>query len=382
VKVGLQISSFTWPGGDARLGETLAAIVRTADDAGFDSIWVMDHFLQIGSVGRPEEPMLEGMTALGFMAAHSRRARLGLMVGGIHYRQAGLWLKAATTLDVLSGGRAWFGIGAAWNEQESAALVKGAVIEPLIEFAELIREGRDTFRTISREMIELKGDVSTVLGTVNETAETANRVIDDVGKDVGRMTTASAATMEDVQATVADARRIVHDVGQGQGTVGQLLTDRALYDRLSSIAREVEQTATNVRQTTDQARAAVEDFTSAGGSGPRIAQTLRTTVEDARDPPSAPPQKAADDLETELAAAKAGRERALTLADAAAAEAAELRREVALANQRISELTAALAQAQAGQPPILDRIASLAAEAARAAAAAEPAPEPADCPAD
>ncbi len=66
--------------------------------------------------------MLEGMTALGFMAAHSKRARLGLMVGGIHYRQAGLWLKAATTLDVLSGGRAWFGIGAAWNEQESRAL--------------------------------------------------------------------------------------------------------------------------------------------------------------------------------------------------------------------------------------------------------------------
>lgn len=122
MKVGLQISSYTWPGGDAAIADTLAAIVRTADGAGFDSIWVMDHFIQIGSVGRPEEPMLEGMTALGFMAAHSRRARLGLMVGGIHYRTAGLWLKAATTLDVLSGGRAWFGIGAAWNEQESQAL--------------------------------------------------------------------------------------------------------------------------------------------------------------------------------------------------------------------------------------------------------------------
>ena len=121
MKVGLQISSFTWPGGDASIGPTLAAIVRSADDAGFDSIWVMDHFLQIGSVGAPEEPMLEGMTTLGFMAAHSRRARLGLMVGGIHYRQAGLWIKAATTLDVLSSGRAWFGIGAAWNEQESRA---------------------------------------------------------------------------------------------------------------------------------------------------------------------------------------------------------------------------------------------------------------------
>jgi F420-dependent oxidoreductase-like protein len=138
MKVGLQISSFTWPGGDARIGETLAAIVRSADDAGFDSIWVMDHFIQIGSVGRPEEPMLEGMTALGFMAAHSQRARLGLMVGGIHYRQAGLWLKAATTLDVLSGGRAWFGIGAAWNEQESRAL--GFPMPPLRQRFEMLEE--------------------------------------------------------------------------------------------------------------------------------------------------------------------------------------------------------------------------------------------------
>jgi F420-dependent oxidoreductase-like protein len=122
MKVGLQISSFTWPGGDAAIGRTLADVVRAADEAGFDSIWVMDHLFQIRSVGRPEEPMLEGLTALGFMAAHSKRARLGLMVGGIHYRPPGLWLKAVTTLDVLSGGRAWFGIGAAWNEEESRAL--------------------------------------------------------------------------------------------------------------------------------------------------------------------------------------------------------------------------------------------------------------------
>jgi F420-dependent oxidoreductase-like protein len=138
MKIGLQICSFTWPGGGEHIGETLAAIVRSADDAGFDSIWVMDHFFQIGAVGRPEEPMLEGMTALGFMAAHSRRARLGLMVGGIHYRQAGLWLKAATTLDVLSGGRAWFGIGAAWNEQESQAL--GFPMPPLGERFEMLEE--------------------------------------------------------------------------------------------------------------------------------------------------------------------------------------------------------------------------------------------------
>jgi F420-dependent oxidoreductase-like protein len=122
VKVGLQISSFTWPGGDGELAGSLARVVRTADEAGFDSIWVMDHFFQIRSVGRPEEPMLEGFTALGYAAALTRRARLGLMVGGIHYRQAGLWLKAASTLDVLTGGRSYFGIGAAWNEEESRGL--------------------------------------------------------------------------------------------------------------------------------------------------------------------------------------------------------------------------------------------------------------------
>ncbi|HSH22172.1 MAG TPA: LLM class F420-dependent oxidoreductase [Candidatus Caenarcaniphilales bacterium] len=122
MKLGLQISSFTWPGGEAEIGPTLAQVAATADAVGFDSIWVMDHFIQIRSIGRPEEPMLEGLSALSFMAAHTSRARLGLLVGGIHYRQPGLWIKAVTTLDVLSGGRAWFGIGAAWNVEESRAL--------------------------------------------------------------------------------------------------------------------------------------------------------------------------------------------------------------------------------------------------------------------
>jgi F420-dependent oxidoreductase-like protein len=122
VKLGLQISSFTWPGGDAVIGETLERIARTADDAGFDSIWVMDHLFQIRSVGQVEEPMLEGTTALGFMAAHTARARLGLMVGAVPYRYPGVWIKSVTTLDVLSGGRAWFGIGAAWNVEESRSL--------------------------------------------------------------------------------------------------------------------------------------------------------------------------------------------------------------------------------------------------------------------
>ncbi len=138
MKVGLQIPSFTWPGGDAAIGPTLARIVRTADAAGVDSIWVMDHFFQIRGVGVPTEPMLEGWTTLGYLAANTSRARLGLLVGGVHYRAPGLWIKAATTLDVLSGGRAWLGIGAAWNEEESRAL--GFPFPPLAERFELLED--------------------------------------------------------------------------------------------------------------------------------------------------------------------------------------------------------------------------------------------------
>jgi F420-dependent oxidoreductase-like protein len=143
VKVGLQISSFTWPGGDEAIAPTLARICRAADDAGFDSIWVMDHLFQIRSVGEVEEPMLEGMTALGFMAAHTSRARLGLMVGAVPYREPGLWLKAVTTLDVLSGGRAWFGIGAAWNVEEALSL--GI---PFPELPDRLRLLDDTLRLV------------------------------------------------------------------------------------------------------------------------------------------------------------------------------------------------------------------------------------------
>src|SRR6185436_1309359 len=138
MKLGIQIPSFTWPGGPEVIGPTLARVVRQADDVGFDSIWVMDHFFQIRGVGPVDDPMLEGWTTLGFMAAHSKRARLGLMVGGVHYRNPALWVKAATTLDVLSGGRAWLGIGAAWNEYESRSL--GFPFPPLGVRFEMLEE--------------------------------------------------------------------------------------------------------------------------------------------------------------------------------------------------------------------------------------------------
>ena len=138
MKLGLQIPDFTWPGGPAQLGPTLATIARTADDAGFDSIGVMDHFFQIGRVGPPEHEMLEAYTTLGFLAAHTKRAKLMTFVTGVHYRHPGILAKIVTTLDVLSGGRAWLGIGAGWNEEESRGL--GVPFPPLKERFEMLEE--------------------------------------------------------------------------------------------------------------------------------------------------------------------------------------------------------------------------------------------------
>src|SRR3982074_2307416 len=86
MKLGLQIPSFTWPGGAAEIGPILGEIDRTAGGAGYDSIWVMDHFFQIRGVGAAEEPMLEAYATLGFLAAHTQHARLGTLVTGVTYR--------------------------------------------------------------------------------------------------------------------------------------------------------------------------------------------------------------------------------------------------------------------------------------------------------
>ena len=141
MKIGLQINNFTWPGGAAQIGPTLSAIAKTADVAGFDSIGVMDHFFQIRAIGPSEHEMLEAYTTLGFLAAHTKRAKLMTFVTGVHYRHPGILAKIVTTLDVLSGGRAWLGIGAGWNEEESRGL--GVPFPPLKERFEMLEETLD-----------------------------------------------------------------------------------------------------------------------------------------------------------------------------------------------------------------------------------------------
>ena len=119
IRMGLQIPSFTYPGvPDAELFERVATIATTAEAAGFDSVYVMDHFYQLPLIGRPDEPMMECYTLLSALAARTRTVKLGAMVGGVTYRNPAFLAKVVTTLDVVSGGRAIWAIGAAWNLQE------------------------------------------------------------------------------------------------------------------------------------------------------------------------------------------------------------------------------------------------------------------------
>jgi F420-dependent oxidoreductase-like protein len=138
MRIGLQIPNFTWPGGPAAIAAMLGRIARAADEAGFYSLWVMDHFFQIRGVGPYDTDMLEGYTTLGYLAAITRNVKLGTMATGVIYRYPGILVKTVTTLDVLSGGRAYFGIGAAWNEQESRGL--GVPFPPLKVRFELLEE--------------------------------------------------------------------------------------------------------------------------------------------------------------------------------------------------------------------------------------------------
>jgi F420-dependent oxidoreductase-like protein len=138
MRLGLQVPSFTWPGAPVSIGPTLRRIARDAEGAGMSSFWAMDHFFQISMVGPAENEMLEGYTALSHVAAVTEKLTLGTMVTGVTYRYPGLLVKTVTTLDVLSGGRAWLGIGAAWNEEEHAGL--GVPFPPVAERFERLEQ--------------------------------------------------------------------------------------------------------------------------------------------------------------------------------------------------------------------------------------------------
>jgi len=138
VRVGLHYWNYSTPDDPTQIAATLAQTARTAEQAGFSSFTVMDHYFQMEQAAAAEEPMLEGYTTLGYVAAKTERMTLGVLVTGVMYRHPGLLAKIVTTLDVLSGGRARLGIGASWYEREQRGL--GVPVVPVAERFERLEE--------------------------------------------------------------------------------------------------------------------------------------------------------------------------------------------------------------------------------------------------
>lgn len=138
MKLGVHFVQFTWPGGAEAIGPVLASAAQLADEAGVAHLSLMDHYFQMEAMFPADEPMLEGYAGLSFVAARTSKARLGLLVTGVTYRHPGLLAKIIATLDVLSGGRAELGIGAAWYEREHLGL--GVPFPPVAERFERLEE--------------------------------------------------------------------------------------------------------------------------------------------------------------------------------------------------------------------------------------------------
>jgi F420-dependent oxidoreductase-like protein len=143
MELGIHICDFTWPGGPSRIAADLTRIATAAEDHGFTKLSVMDHVWQLEDLGPPEHDMLEAYTTLGYLAARTSRINLLAWVTAVVYRDPGLLVKAVTTLDVLSEGRAWLGIGAAWNEPEARGL--GLFFPPTAERFERLEETLEIF---------------------------------------------------------------------------------------------------------------------------------------------------------------------------------------------------------------------------------------------
>jgi len=138
MRVGIHFVNFSLPGSPETLGPTLATTARIAEESGVSVFTLMDHWFQMEMMATSEDPMLEGYTSLGFLAGQTDTMTLGLLVTGVTYRHPGLLAKIVTTLDVLSGGRAQLGIGAAWYEREHRGL--GVPFPPLAERFERLEE--------------------------------------------------------------------------------------------------------------------------------------------------------------------------------------------------------------------------------------------------
>jgi F420-dependent oxidoreductase-like protein len=213
ITLDLHLPNFNYPGvGPDGLFDHLAAITKTAEDNGFSSVSVMDHLHQIPPVGAPERFMLEGNMALAGIAARTEKASLGLLVGGVTYRNPALLAKMTTTLDVISGGRAWFGIGAAWFEAEHEAY--GFRFPPLKERFEHLEDALRIARAMFREeQATVEGTHHHVAGALNNPRPLRGDIPILIGGSGERKTLRLVAQYGDGCNLFGDPERITHLFG-------------------------------------------------------------------------------------------------------------------------------------------------------------------------
>jgi F420-dependent oxidoreductase-like protein len=213
IRAGLQIPNFNLPGVEpAGLLDALTQIGRTAESSGFDSLYVMDHLHQIPGVGPEENWMLEGNTTLAALAARTETAQLGLMVGGVTYRNPALMAKITTTIDVLSGGRAILGIGAAWFEGEHRAY--GFAFPPLRERFEHLEDALNIARAMfTQERATYSGKHHHIEQAYNNPKPIRGDIPILVGGSGERKTLRMVAQYADASNVFGDVEKVRHLMG-------------------------------------------------------------------------------------------------------------------------------------------------------------------------
>jgi F420-dependent oxidoreductase-like protein len=217
IRIGLQIPNFNFPDvAPEQLYDTLTDIATTAERSGFESIWVMDHLNQIPGVGPVENWMLEGNVALMALAARTQKLHVGLMVGGVTYRNPAYFAKMTTTIDVLSGGRAIFGIGAAWFEAEHEAF--GYRFPPIAERFELLEDALRISRAMfTEDQPTVEGTHHGVKAIYNNPRPIRGDIPIMVGGSGERKTLRMVAQYADASNMFGDVERIRHLVGVLEG---------------------------------------------------------------------------------------------------------------------------------------------------------------------
>ncbi len=225
IRAGLQIPNFTYPGvPDAELFEKVADLATTAEASGFDTVLVMDHFYQLPGLGTPEDPMFESYTLLGALAARTEAVQLGTLVTGVTYRNPALLAKIVTTLDVVSRGRAFLGIGAAWFDTEHHAL--GFEFPPTPERFDRLEEALQICRAMFR------GERPTIEGTHHQVREAVNvpAPVREGGPPIMVGGQGEKRTMP-LMARYADAANIIADISAMPAKLDALARACAAEDR-------------------------------------------------------------------------------------------------------------------------------------------------------